>query len=274
MKELVLEVLLTIQGIAAASGLVYQNKRISIVSDNSMLLYSYDIKDQTLFKKTLIWRDKTENVPKKDKADFEAIATVDGMFYIFGSGSGAGRNGLIIYDAKRDSKDSVDLKPVYQELMQRFDVSDHDFNIEGAVVLGSELWLFNRGNGPNKKNAVFILEKATYRPKDYFAVALPPLQGIATGFTDATFADGNIYFTAAAEDSNSSYHDGEIKGTLIGRLNPKSRQVESTQILSEKHKFEGISLFRKSRKGLEFLLCEDEDTAVVASKVYKVRIPR
>ncbi len=274
MKELVLEVLLTIQGIAAASGLVYQDKRISIVSDNSMLLYNYDINEQKLSKKTLIWSDVAENVPKKDKADFEAITTIDGVFYIFGSGSGAGRNSLIIYDPQQDSKDSIDLKPVYQELMQQFDISDKDFNIEGALALGSELWLFNRGNGPNKKNAVFILEKGTFRPKDYFAVNLPPLQGVETGFTDATLVDGNIYFTAAAEDSNSSYHDGEIKGTLIGRLNPKTRQVEYSQTLSEKHKFEGISLFRKSKRSLSFLLCEDEDTAVAASKVYKLKIPR
>ncbi|GHE29282.1 DUF6929 family protein [Sphingobacterium griseoflavum] len=274
MKELIIEVLLTIQGIAAASGIVYQDKKIVIVSDNSILLYRYDMKAQQLAKDTLIWNDIAENVPKKQKADFEAITQTKGVFYVFGSGSGARRNSLITYNPERNAKDSIDLKPVYENLMQKFGISDKDFNIEGAVSMGNEWWLFNRGNGPNKKNGVFILEKRTFRPKDFFAVSLPTLQAVETGFTDATLVDGKIYFTAAAEDSNSSYHDGEIKGTLIGRLDPKTRKLEYTQTLSEKNKFEGISLFRKSKHRLEFLLCEDEDADVSASKIYKVTIPR
>ena len=274
MRDLIIEVFLTIQGIAAASGLLYKDNTITVISDNSKLLYAYAIKQDQLATKTLLWGKVLENIPKKEKADFEAITEIDGQLYVFGSGSGENRSTLVKYNPKRGTKDSVDLRAIYRQLKTDFSVSDQDFNIEGALPYGEELWLFNRGNGPGKQNGIFILDKRTFTPKDFFQVSLPALQGVSTGFTDATLVDGKIYFIAAAEDSNSSYHDGEVKGTLIGRLNPKSRAVEHTETLALGHKFEGITLYGKTKRAIDFLLCEDPDNEAASSTIYKVQVKR
>ncbi|KGE14705.1 DUF6929 family protein [Sphingobacterium deserti] len=274
MNELIINVFLTIQGIAAASGLIYKDNAIHVISDNSKLLYTYSIPQDKLTTTTLLSGNVLENIPKKEKSDFEAITAIDGQLYVFGSGSAKNRNTLVKYNAKQGTKDSVDLGQVYEKLKADHSVAEQDFNIEGAVYYRDELWLFNRGNGPAKQNGVFILDKQTLAGKAFFHVSLPELEGVSTGFTDATLVDGKIYFIAAAEDSNSSYHDGEVKGTLIGRLDPKSRIVEYTKTLALGHKFEGIAPYRKTKKAIQFLLCEDPDNENNTSTIYKVEVKR
>lgn len=275
MRNILLEVFLTIHGVAAASGLLFYQNKLVIISDNSDYLYQYHRAADTLSKTMLISRSGAQElVPKKEKADFEAIALHKKDFYIFGSGSGTKRNTLVKLQRETGKKTVVDMAQRYADMREQFAVAAADFNIEGAVVLKKELWLFNRGNGPGKKNGIFILDHKNLSVKHFFPIALPELQGVQTGFTDATLVDGSIYFIAAAEDSNSSYHDGEIKGTLIGKLNPKTKAVVYTQLLSDAHKFEGISLYMQSNNMLEFLLCEDQDNHNAVSTIYKVQIPK
>ena len=75
---------------------------------------------------------------------------------------------------------------------------------------------------------------------------------------------------AAAEDSNSTYKDGEILGTVIGSINPKTRTVDFTTQITETKKFEGITLYKKSKTQIESLLCEDNDTEALESIVYQL----
>ena len=274
MKDILLEILLTIQGVGAASGLLYQENRITIVSDNSNYLYQYQISEETLKRTRLIDGPYGEAVPKKEKSDFEAITPVGKDLYIFGSGSGQKRNSLIKYSLKKGTKDSLDMSAHFSSLRDRFAIDAGDFNIEGALAIGRELWLFNRGNGPAAKNGIFVLDKNSLAPKGFFPIALPPLQGVATGFTDVTRVDEQIDFIDAAEDSNSSYDDGQRKGTLIGRIDPKSKQLIYTRTISLKNKFEGIACYEKGRKTLDFLLCEDQDNGSSSSDIYRLRIER
>jgi hypothetical protein len=59
---------------------------------------------------------------------------------------------------------------------------------------------------------------------------------------------------------------------LVGILNPKTFEVEQTIVISDHHKFEGITLYKESSTELEFLLCEDNDTEVLESKIYKLKL--
>lgn len=275
MKDIILEVFITIHGIAAASGLLFQDKNLSIISDNSDYLYQYHVSAETLDKTRLLERSGAQElVPKKEKADFEAIARDKKELYIFGSGSGAKRNTLVRYTNKTGKVQTVDMTSHYAAMQTQFNIAAEDFNIEGAVVFGNEFWLFNRGNGPGKKNGIFILEKTTLRATRFFPIELPALQSVQTGFTDATIVDGAIYFIAAAEDANSSYLDGDIKGTLIGKIDPKTKRIIYSELLSETHKFEGISLYEKGKDSLKFLLCEDPDNDSALSTIYKAQVPR
>ncbi|WP_437919375.1 DUF6929 family protein [Sphingobacterium sp. LRF_L2] len=273
MNEILLKILFTIHGIGAASGLLYKDNKLTLIADDSNLLYHYNFSNRHLDKQNLLNTAVSEQIPKKDKSDFEAITRIGNELYIFGSGSGENRNLLIKHKKKKVVP--VQLKTIYQTLQTQFDVSPADFNIEGAIILKkeNELWLFNRGNGPQEKNGIFILDKTSLRPKAFLPISLPKLQGISTGFTDATFWNKKIYFLAAAEDSNSNYHDGAIKGSILGILNPISHKIESISTISNTHKFEGISFYKKSNRTVEFLLCEDPDDGNPSSTIYYLQIP-
>ena len=86
--------------------------------------------------------------------------------------------------------------------------------------------------------------------------------------------DNQIYFLAAAEKSESTYLDGEVNGTIIGRLSPETLKVEYNEKISDVHKFEGITLYLKNSNSLEFLLCEDKDSEDLKSTIYKLTIKK
>jgi hypothetical protein len=85
-------------------------------------------------------------------------------------------------------------------------------------------------------------------------------------------SDDKIYFLASAENSNSTYDDGEVLGSIIGRIDVKKMKIDFTQKISDTHKFEGLTLYKKSSNEIEFLLCEDNDTEVLEADVYKLVI--
>ena len=79
---------------------------------------------------------------------------------------------------------------------------------------------------------------------------------------------------ATAEDTQSTYNDGEVLGSLIGRINLKTMKIDFTQKISSIHKFEGLTLYRNSKEKIEFLLCEDKDTEVLETEIYKLTLDK
>lgn len=270
MDTLILKLLFTIQGIGAASGLVYDDGQLHVISDNSNYLYNYTIAEQELNKVLLMDQSANEDVPKKRKADFESITFHDSTFFVLGSGSSKRRNSLQQYHSGTGKVAGKSMRKVYKALRKAYGVAEDDFNIEGLLFIGDELWLFNRGNGPLERNGIFVLNAATFSPKAFHDVPLGELSDVPLGFTDAILVDGRVYFTAAAEGGESSYHDGEVMGTVFGRLNPETMAVEYTETLSTTHKFEGITVYRKTASQIDFLLCEDPDNGTNTSTIYQL----
>lgn len=277
MQKFTLELLFRIIGIGSASGLIYNNGSLYLVSDNSHMVYNYNIDAKTLDKTSLVNKDYTgplENIPKADKPDYEAIAIKNDSLYLFGSGSADNRNliGHININTK-ELYPHIDAADLYLAMQSFGETDPQDFNIEAAVNDGDTWYLFNRGNGPKRKNGIFTLTGTlnnTAFQIIYNPIKLPKINGIQTGFTDATLANGKLYFIAAAEKTSSTYDDGEAAGTLIGRLNIDKMKVEKTAVISETHKFEGITLYKDLDKTLEFLLCEDTDDNATETDIYKL----
>ena len=132
------------------------------------------------------------------------------------------------------------------------------------------MYLFQRGNGQNSKNGIFIVPDSQDKQVQYFPVELPLLDDIETTFTDAILVENHIYFLATAEDTNSTYEDGEVLGSIIGKINFQTFELEEAIVISEHQKFEGITLYQNDTKEISFLLCEDNDTDVLESKIYKL----
>lgn len=281
MQKFQLELLFHIIGIGSASGLLLNGTSLYLVSDNSHILYDYSLTDKKLEKINLApigYTGPLENVPKKEKADFEALTSMGEELYLFGSGSTAKRNTILHVDAQsKKVHPPIDATDLYLTMQEFGQINAENFNIEAVANDGNTWYIFNRGNGPKAQNGVFTMNgdiNETAFQIVYNEVMLPKINGAQSSFTDAVFVDNKIYFLAAAEKSDSTYHDGEVAGTLVGRMDPESMEVEFTQVISEKNKFEGITLYKKYDKSLEFLLCEDTDSDAAESDVYKLTLDK
>jgi len=270
MLKLILEAFISISGITAASGIVYHDSQLHIVSDNSNYIYSYRLRDQKLSKTALQQSDSMENIAKADKMDLEAITFDGSRYYLYGSGSTDKRAHRFIWDGKTMIQENY--SNVYTFLMEKFNISKEDFNIEGVIHLHDKILFFNRGNGPQGINAILEYHPLATDKSRCISVELPKLNGVSTGFSDATLVENEIYFIATAEDAKSTYLDGEIGGSILGRMPLDLSAKAKTFEIPEKHKFEGITLKEKTPQGLVFLLCEDTDSENNDLTIYSLKI--
>lgn len=275
MEKFTLELLFHIIGIGSASGLLYKDNSLFIVGDNSGFLYEYHLDSKDLKRHPLI-ENPTENILKKDKPDFEAITAFQDTLYVFGSGSTTKRNAMIEFDLAQKKKIATNNLSELYAVMQNFaSIKPEDFNIEGTIYDGENWYFLNRGNGISNKNTLFSLrakklnQEFSMLSNDY---KLPKIKGVRSSFTDAVKVDNSIYFLATAEDTQSTYDDGEVLGSLIGRIDLETMKIDFTQKISDSHKFEGLTLFKKDNNKIEFLLCEDKDTEILETAIYKLSL--
>lgn len=275
MEKFQLTLLFKIIGLGSASGLIYHDNTILAIGDNSSYLYEYQIQSDKLERHALA-ENAQENIAKQFKPDFEAITQYQDSLYIFGSGSTENRNVMVQVDAKTKTViASNDLSNLYLAMQSFGEIKPEDFNLEGAIYNGETWFLFNRGNGKTNKNIVFTIDAKNLTNEFRIlsnAFKLPKIKGIRTSFTDAILVDNKIYFLATAENTASTYDDGEVLGSLIGRIDVNKMKIDFTKKITDTQKFEGITLFKKSEKEIEFLLCEDNDTEILESNIFKLKL--
>ncbi len=277
MEKIQLSLLFKIIGIGSASGLVYDNQKLYIISDNSSFLYEYSIDSELLTKHPLSENPK-ENIEKKVKPDFEAVTKHNDSLYLFGSGSTQNRNNVVHFSIKDNRVlSTANLEEMYFAMQNFGKINPEDFNIEGAIYNGETTFLLNRGNGKTNKNVLFSID-GNYLTDGYRIIAnhykLPKINGVRTSFTDAILVDNTIYFLATAEDTTSTYDDGQVLGSIIGTINVTTMKLTSKKKISDTHKFEGLTLLSNEEKELSFLLCEDNDTELLESNIYKLTIKK
>lgn len=275
MKKFTLDLLFKIIGIGSASGLIYNDNSLLLIGDNSGFLYEYNIESSSLKSYPLI-ENPSQNISKSKKPDFESLTQYQDTVYVFGSGSTSNRNTMIEFDLKQKKKVATNTMADLYAVMQSFaNVNPEDFNLEGAIYDGENWYLFNRGNGLLNKNVLFSLhakklsDEFSLMSNDY---KLPKIKGVRSTFTDAVLVKGKIYFLATAENTKSTYEDGEILGSSIGCINLETMKIEFTKKISDSHKFEGLTIFKNSKEKIEFLLCEDKDTDVLEADIYKLTL--
>lgn len=275
MNRFTLELLLHIIGIGSASGLFLKDNSLHVIGDNSSYFYEYELKTAAL-KRHALNEHPAENIAKKLKPDFEALAFYGDSFYLFGSGSTENRNKMIQLNAVTKEVLSVlDLAALYKSMQAIAGLNSESFNIEGAVRTEDAWYFFNRGNGNSGKNIVFVLHgKSLTSPAEitFTELQLPEIKGVRTGFTDAVQVEDKLYFLAAAENTNSTYHDGEVLGSIIGSIVLKTMKIDFTKEISDRHKFEGLTLKHKSQHEISFLLCEDNDSDALQADIYLLNL--
>lgn len=274
MQNIKLEKFFKIIGIGSASGLIYIDNSLFVISDNSSFLYEYHISENQLSKIKLL-ENTQENIPKKDKFDFESIALKGNELHLLGSGSTSKREKRITYNLETKEVQEISLSKLYQNMKQSVSISDDELNIEGALFCEENWLLFQRGNGANSKNGIFKIKSLEKEPNaEFIKVSLPKIKHIETSFTDAILVDDKIYFLATAEDTTSTYDDGEILGSMIGRMNSETFEIEFTYKISDNYKFEGLTLYHKSETQIQLLICEDNDSDLLETNIYKLTLTK
>lgn len=273
MEKFTLELLFQIIGIGAASGLVYKDNSLFIISDNSSFLYQYHITEEKL-SKIKLFENSQQNIPKKEKPDFESITLKENNLHLLGSGSTPKREKSITYNLETKETCEKDLSRLYQNIKQTASIADEELNIEGALFCNKKWYLFQRGNSGVSKNGIVILGNnfEENNAVKFVPIQLPKIKEIETSFTDAVIVDDKIYFLATAENTTSTYHDGEVFGSIIGRMNSKTFEIDCTLQISNNQKFEGLTLYKKTEKEIQFLICEDNDSEVLKTNIYKLSI--
>ena len=156
MQNFTIESQFKITGIGSASGIIYLDNSLFIISDNSTFLYKYNVQEKELTK-IPIAENPQENIAKKDKFDFESIALKGNKLHILGSGSTSKRERRISYNLNNEKLVEKDLTKLYKQLKENSSISDDELNIEGAFFNTDKWYLFQRGNGANSKNGIFKL---------------------------------------------------------------------------------------------------------------------
>lgn len=273
MEKFQLQVLFHIIGIGSASGILYHNDLLYIISDNSSYLYEYKLESNELNKIALV-ENPAESILKKDKPDFESITIEGNKLYLFGSGSTKQRVSLKTFHLSKKNVKEKDLTELYNKLKSQFQIQDDELNIEGAFYHNKKFFLFQRGNSKNAKNGIFIIDKDKEIEIQFKEIELPKINTIQSSFTDAIIINETIYFLSSAENTLSTYDDGEVVGTFLGKMNFDTFSIEETILISNTNKFEGITFYKETESQIEFLLCEDNDTEVLESKIYKLTLSK
>src|SRR3970040_388078 len=138
MERFTIELLFQILGIGSASGLVFKDNSLFVISDNSSFLYEYHVQENQL-SRIKLFENGQENIPKKDKFDFESIALKGNELHLLGSGSTFKREKRITYNLETTAIEEKDLSKLYQNLKHAASISDEELNIEGAIFY-NEKW--------------------------------------------------------------------------------------------------------------------------------------
>lgn len=227
-----------LENLPSASGVEIIDGVIYIIGDDTPYMYVLDHSLKLLEKVTLFDSEdfETGRIPKKIKPDLECMTTltIHGNKYILAMGSGSKENrdkGFLIKLPTRYNKKYI-VQPfsftrLYNLLRSNPDIAGNGrLNLEAAAADGQHFILFNRANksGNNvllyfqlEEFIVYLTENPDLVP---FPVIqnfdLPSIEGVPAGFSGASFWEGKIFFTAAAEDTSDAVDDGEVHGSLLG----------------------------------------------------------
>jgi len=269
--------------IPSASGISVIGSAIYVIGDNSPWLYKlnreYSITDKIQLNPRIDLPDGL--YAKKDKPDFEALATLNTegswKLLVFGSGSKSPqRDVMVVVDPDElQNLTYYSLIRFYGQLKASAKITDAELNIEAAEVMGDRLFLFNR-----RKNLLFeyklseffnyLNEKGENPFPKIYKFNLAKIKGIEAGFTGAGQLPGGqkIIFTATVEDTPNNIDDGEVLGSFIGVISLAELQDHNrpdcipiavdNEVL--KIKVESVTLLDQTKSGeAEILMVTDSD---------------
>lgn len=288
---------------SAASGLVRVLRRLYVVADDELHLGLFDDIGPSgadaapgallrLFEGDLPLQKEQR---KATKPDLETLALLPplpgcpaGALLALGSGSKPQRETgvLLALDAQgapTGHQTRIDLAPLYAPLRTHF----ADLNVEGALLVGDELLLLQRGNQDDARSA--CIRYAWPHVADWLAGAMtgtaaePPaprhvqplvlgtVDGVPLAFTDGTPLHGGAWaFCAVAEATDNSYQDGRCVASAIGIVAPDG-QMRQLHLLQGAPKVEGIAA-QWVGNSWQFTMVTDPDDRAIAAQLLQATL--
>lgn len=268
--------------VRAGSALAWCGGRLVVVQDDASFLAVVD--ERTVEGLPLpsdhgvrLFDDERGN--KAQKLDLEAaVALANGTLIAFGSGSTAARERLAILEPDGRTR-LVWLPGFYERLRAERSFSGSELNLEGATLVGSTIWLFQRGNGaptvdaaPCDATACVALDALLAHLAGGPAPALEAVTqydlgevaGVRLTFTDGASRGDSLYYLAAAEASPDAVRDGPVAGVAIGRLGAEPRFALLEDRLGPfTGKAEGLA-FDPADSGRAYVVVDRDDPSVAA----------
>jgi hypothetical protein len=196
---------------------------------------------------------------KAAKPDLEACVVVGGRLFAFGSGSTAARERVVVVrgidasvqDTASPTVEIVEASRLYAALRAAPGFAGSELNLEGAVVMGGRVRLFQRGNGAPRGAVLPVDATCELDLADLLryleggdALAPPPVRdvvqydlgtvnGVRLTFTDAAALGEDTLFLAAAEDSPDTVRDGPVVGVAVGVIREATGEACWTLLLDQ-----------------------------------------
>lgn len=240
-----------------------------------------------------------EHGDRSDKLDLEACASIPGressLLVAFGSGTKPSREQIALLEiAGRDVR-SIEVSPVpafYAALRAAADFAGSELNLEGAIYLGYDtLRLFQRGNGRpgNGREPVDAtgdiawdaLRAHLHAPDSAEPPAihnivqydLGDLDGVRLTFSDAEPFGQAVLFSASAEASGGSGHDGRVNGSVLGVIAGNTAHWAKIHDAAGRPfggKIEGLTWLDETPRHVYFV--DDNDSVSQPSSFYRAEL--
>ncbi|MEQ1682214.1 MAG: hypothetical protein ABL916_01095 [Burkholderiaceae bacterium] len=273
--------------LSAASGLVCANACVYVVADDEHHLAVFRDHDAPGELHRLFAADLPDDkkARKRRKPDLETLLCLPmrSALVALGSGSRPNRNTGVLIPLGADGEPladvvSFDLQSLYEPLRAALG----EINVEGAMLLGEELVLLNRGVAGCSDNAAahYPLQALVDAIDGHLHATAPSLirryalghiDAVPLAFTDAAaLPDGGWVFSAVAEDTRDSYADGRCSGSVVGVVDVRGALV-ATHRLDALLKVEGIAV-RVDAEGMSLCLVTDADDPAQASQLLLARL--
>lgn len=214
---------------------------------------------------------------KKQKPDFESLFAFGDRLIGLGSGSKENRTqGFSISTDASTNETSpptlFSLAPLYEALAKKIP----GLNIEGALAVRNEIWLFQRGNTEGSFSGVIRLD-GSFTPEAILEIhdltaSLPE----GYGFTDATTSANDLWFLAVREETKNAYDDGAFSGAILGQLlvsGDGTPEIGPLTLLEIEAKPEGLWVESAADGGAIAYLVTDADSSDIPSGFYRFALP-
>jgi len=244
--------------VRAGSALARFGKRLAIVQDDALWLAWWNERGE-LHAEPLPVSGAPERLfdDKRAKPDFEAAVVLGERLLVLGSGSLPSRERVAVLEATGAAR-VVEARELYAALRALPELTGGTLNVEGALLDGSRVTLYSRGNAAALSSAGFdlsveleaaellrYLDRSSAVPtlENVQRYRLGAVQGVRLTLTDVALREGVRYFVAAAEASPDAIADGAVLAASFGVLDgdPRYTLIEAEDGAPLRDKVEGLA---------------------------------